>query len=147
MTVACRVLNLALRQDFGFNHLLYTSPLLPAFNLHIHRHLSPSLLRWVYSGRRGIHCWVCDHRARKLTQEQRSGIAEYLQVRVQCARTSAQLVSSQCRFAGHQGWWRPWRKRGLFWCGPPSRYSPSQGRGDCHSYSVPSVTVSLFGCR
>ncbi|KAL7122846.1 hypothetical protein ACP275_01G069600 [Erythranthe tilingii] len=58
MTVAIKVIDTALRDDFGFNHIL-----------------------WVYSGRRGVHCWVCDGKARRLNNEQRSAITEYLHVR------------------------------------------------------------------
>ncbi|XP_072997263.1 uncharacterized protein [Typha latifolia] len=57
MTVAIKVMDSALRDDFGFNHIL-----------------------WVYSGRRGVHCWVCDHRARRLNDEQRASIADYFRV-------------------------------------------------------------------
>ncbi|KAJ3268350.1 primase, DNA, polypeptide 1 (49kDa) [Terramyces sp. JEL0728] len=57
MTVSIQVIHSALQDDFGFKHIL-----------------------WVFSGRRGIHCWVCDDRARSLTAESRKAIVHYLEL-------------------------------------------------------------------
>lgn len=57
VTMAMKVVDTALREDFGFEHIL-----------------------WVYSGRRGAHAWVCDPRARSLPDDRRKAIAGYLEV-------------------------------------------------------------------
>jgi DNA primase small subunit len=53
--MAVKVVNTALEEDFGFKHVL-----------------------WVYSGRRGIHGWVCDKKARELDDTKRRSIANYM---------------------------------------------------------------------
>jgi len=57
MTISIKIIDRALRDDFGFKKIL-----------------------WVYSGRRGVHCWVCDERARKLSESARKAIVGYLEV-------------------------------------------------------------------
>ncbi|KAF3035668.1 hypothetical protein E8E12_003835 [Didymella heteroderae] len=57
ITMAIKVVDVALREDFGFSHVM-----------------------WVYSGRRGAHAWVCDKRARIMDDQKRRAIAGYLEL-------------------------------------------------------------------
>ncbi|KAK7924273.1 p48 polypeptide of DNA primase [Apiospora marii] len=57
MNMAVQVVDAALREDFGFKHIM-----------------------WVYSGRRGIHAWVCDKKVRTMDDQKRRAVANYLEV-------------------------------------------------------------------
>lgn len=57
IAVAVEVLDATLRDDFGFRHLL-----------------------WVYSGRRGIHCWISDEEAFSLPDEARKALVGWIEV-------------------------------------------------------------------
>ena len=57
ISLAMQVVNVTLREDFGFNDIV-----------------------WVFSGRRGAHCWVSDRRARILNDIQRRNILDYVNV-------------------------------------------------------------------
>ena len=55
MAIGAKILNTILTREFGFKHILF-----------------------VFSGRRGFHCWVCDKEARELGGDARRAIADYL---------------------------------------------------------------------
>ena len=55
--VGSKIIESALREDFGFTNMI-----------------------WVFSGRRGAHCWISDSRARNLDETARKSIVEYLDV-------------------------------------------------------------------
>jgi DNA primase small subunit len=57
MKIAIKTIDRAMREDFGFKHMVF-----------------------VYSGRRGVHCWIGDQAARRLSNEQRSAVADYMTV-------------------------------------------------------------------
>ena len=57
ITLAVKILDKTLRDDFGFEHLL-----------------------WVYSGRRGIHVWVSDKSAMGMSDLERKSIVNYIEV-------------------------------------------------------------------
>ena len=57
VAIAAKILDTALAEDFGFQHRL-----------------------WVFSGRRGIHCWVSDVNAKKLAQNARKAVIGYLEI-------------------------------------------------------------------
>jgi DNA primase catalytic subunit len=55
VNIAVKVMDTVLRDDFGFRNILF-----------------------VYSGRRGMHCWVSDPKARSLENAQRAAVVEYI---------------------------------------------------------------------
>ena len=68
MTMAIKTIDVALRNDFGFKHIM-----------------------WVYSGRRGAHAWVCDKNAREMDDAKRRAVAGYLEVIKGGARTGKKV--------------------------------------------------------
>lgn len=73
ITCAIKTLDRALRDDFGFQHIVF-----------------------VYSGRRGCHCWIGDAAARTLTNEQRSAVAEYLNLVSGSGRCKTEIRMNGC---------------------------------------------------
>lgn len=73
MTCAIKTLNRALREDFGFQHMMF-----------------------VYSGRRGVHCWIGDAAARNLSNEQRAAVAEYLNLVSGGGRCKTEIKMNGC---------------------------------------------------
>ncbi|CAE7531747.1 PRIM1, partial [Symbiodinium microadriaticum] len=65
MTMAIKVVDEILREDFGYRHIL-----------------------WIYSGRRGVHCWVCDKAARELPNDARTAVVDYMSVEVRTGDTN-----------------------------------------------------------
>lgn len=57
ITLSIHIINTTLQQDFGFHNMI-----------------------WIFSGRRGAHCWCNDTRAMQLTDSQRRNILDYLNV-------------------------------------------------------------------
>lgn len=71
MKMAVKVMDVGLREDFGFQHVC-----------------------WFYSGRRGVHAWISDESARELTDQGRSAVANYFEVSVIClVRLAVKAVS------------------------------------------------------
>ena len=55
LAIACKSIDLALHESFGYN-----------------------LRLWVFSGRRGIHCWVSDPEAKRLNDFRRKNLIDFL---------------------------------------------------------------------
>ncbi|KAF9445898.1 DNA primase catalytic subunit [Macrolepiota fuliginosa MF-IS2] len=69
ITAAVRVIDHAVRSQFGYEHLL-----------------------WVYSGRRGIHLWISDREAMDLTDQERKAIVGWMTL-INSGRESSQRLN------------------------------------------------------
>lgn len=57
IVIAVKIIHRVLQEDFGFQNCL-----------------------WVFSGRRGVHCWIADDRARKMDMNARKALICYLEL-------------------------------------------------------------------
>lgn len=64
MSMAMKVMDVGLKEDFGFKDIC-----------------------WFFSGRRGVHCWVSDERARCMSNEERSAVVSYFEVSLEIDKT------------------------------------------------------------
>jgi len=69
MNCAVKTVDEGLRTDFGFDKIA-----------------------WFYSGRRGVHCWVADKKARQLSNEGRSAVATYFELPLENQEKSLELT-------------------------------------------------------
>lgn len=71
MNMAVKVMDEGLSKDFGFKNMV-----------------------WFYSGRRGVHCWVCDESARELSNDARSAVATYFELPLENENKSMDLSAN-----------------------------------------------------
>ncbi|UZJ52187.1 hypothetical protein CBS101457_001507 [Exobasidium rhododendri] len=76
IAVAVKVLDEMIRCDFGYKHLL-----------------------WVYSGRRGIHCWISDQEACELSDDSRRAIVGWIDI-IKGSANQTKKVDVGASFAG-----------------------------------------------
>lgn len=77
MTIAIKILNRALKGNFICNHFILAGQ---GILTRLVEDFGFKHLLWVYSGRRGVHCWISDDRARKMPPEGRRAIVSFLEV-------------------------------------------------------------------
>ncbi|KAI9638996.1 uncharacterized protein MKK02DRAFT_42026 [Dioszegia hungarica] len=92
IAAAVKVLDHGLRDTLGFKHLL-----------------------WVYSGRRGIHCWISDPAALDLNDDQRKALVTFLEV-IKGSKEQAKKVN--VRGSKDEGDLHPFIKHALKPLGP-----------------------------
>ena len=79
MVAAYEVLDMLLREAFGFRHVL-----------------------WVFSGRRGIHAWVCDPAAASMPNPLRKAVTNFLNFSLNSDKSSAMVKEELLRRRGYR---------------------------------------------
>jgi DNA primase small subunit len=69
MILAYKILNSVLTEDFGFENIM-----------------------WIFSGRRGIHCWVSDERVKSLNNDGRAAVSTYIEYKIVNTQTGVKRI-------------------------------------------------------